>query len=63
MAVLERKPLNYGGVRQAGSHRRMRSPVYPSLTFAFHDSATITPAGVRKVLVDEVGLADNKARE
>jgi predicted RNA binding protein YcfA (HicA-like mRNA interferase family) len=63
LAVLERKPLNYRVVRQAGSHRRLRSPDYPSLTFAFHDRATIPPSGVRKTLVDEVGLSEVEARK
>jgi predicted RNA binding protein YcfA (HicA-like mRNA interferase family) len=63
LAVLERKPLNYRVVRQAGSHRRLRSPDYPPLTFAFHDRATIPPSGVRKTLVDEVGLSEIEARK
>ncbi|HWT91040.1 MAG TPA: type II toxin-antitoxin system HicA family toxin [Solirubrobacterales bacterium] len=63
LGILERKPLNYRVVRQAGSHRRLRSPDYPPLTFAFHDNATIPPWVVRRVLLDEVGLADNTARE
>jgi hypothetical protein len=31
--------------------------------FAFHDRATIPPDGVRKTLVDEVGLAEADARK
>jgi predicted RNA binding protein YcfA (HicA-like mRNA interferase family) len=63
LAILERKPLNYRVVRQTGSHRRMRSPRYPPLTIAFHDRATIPPKGVRKTLLDEVGLSENEARK
>jgi predicted RNA binding protein YcfA (HicA-like mRNA interferase family) len=63
LAVLERKPLNYRVARQSGSHRRLMSPDYPPLTFAFHDSATIPPNGVRKTLVGEVGLREIEARK
>jgi hypothetical protein len=41
----------------------MRSPDYPPLTFAFHDGITIAPSGVRKTLVDEVGLGEEEARK
>ena len=50
LAVLERQPLGYEVVRQSGSHRRMRSPDHPPLTFSFHDSATIPASLVRKIL-------------
>jgi predicted RNA binding protein YcfA (HicA-like mRNA interferase family) len=61
-AILERKPLNYRVARQAGSHRRLLSPDYPPLVFAFHDKVTIPPGRVRNVLVNEVGLAEADAR-
>jgi hypothetical protein len=38
------------------------SPDYPPLVFAFHDKVTIPPSRVRKVLVNEVGLAEADAR-
>jgi predicted RNA binding protein YcfA (HicA-like mRNA interferase family) len=63
LAILERKPLRYRVVRQSGSHRRMQSPDYPPLTFAFHDSATIPAGLVRKILVRDVGLAEDEARK
>jgi predicted RNA binding protein YcfA (HicA-like mRNA interferase family) len=63
LAVLERKPLSYRVTRQAGSHRRMQSPDYPPFTFAFHDKATIPSGLVRKILVREVGLAEDEARK
>ncbi|HEX4463862.1 MAG TPA: type II toxin-antitoxin system HicA family toxin [Solirubrobacterales bacterium] len=63
LAVLEREPLNYRASRQSGSHRRMKAPGRPSLTFAFHDKATIPSAQVRKVLVKHVGLAEDEARK
>jgi predicted RNA binding protein YcfA (HicA-like mRNA interferase family) len=63
LGVLKRKPLNYRVARQTGSHRRLLSPDYPPLMFAFHDSATIPPHGVRKTLVDEVGLGEGEARK
>ncbi|MFP5387744.1 MAG: type II toxin-antitoxin system HicA family toxin [Thermoleophilia bacterium] len=63
LAVLEREPLNYRVSRQSGSHRRMEAPGRPPLTFAFHDSATIPSGLVRKVLVRDVGLAEDEARK
>lgn len=63
LAILERKPLGYRVARQSGSHRRMEAEGRPSFTFAFHDKATIRPALVRKILVEDVGLAEDEARE
>lgn len=63
LAVLEKEPLNYEVARQSGSHRRMRSPGHPPLTFAFHDGATIPGGLVRKILVRDVGLDEEEARK
>jgi predicted RNA binding protein YcfA (HicA-like mRNA interferase family) len=63
LAVLERSPLRYRTVRRSGSHRRMESPSHPPLTFAFHDKATIPAGLVRKILVRDVGLAEDEARK
>jgi predicted RNA binding protein YcfA (HicA-like mRNA interferase family) len=63
LAVLTREPLNYEIVRQRGSHRRLQSPGRPSLTFAFHDRATVGPGLVRKVLCRDVGLSEEEALE
>lgn len=63
LAVLEREPLNYRVSRQSGSHRRMEAPGLPPLTFAFHDKATVPSGLVRKVLVRDVGLAEDEARK
>ena len=63
LALLEKKPFGYRVARQSGSHRRLRSSAYPSLTFAFHDQATIPGGLVRKILVHQVGLAEDDARK
>jgi predicted RNA binding protein YcfA (HicA-like mRNA interferase family) len=63
LAILERKPLSYRIVRQAGSHRRMEAPGRPALSFAFHDKATIPSGLVRKILIKDVGLAEDEARK
>jgi predicted RNA binding protein YcfA (HicA-like mRNA interferase family) len=63
LAVLEREPLNYRVSRQSGSHRRMEAPGRPPLTFAIHDKATVPSGLVRKVLVRDVGLAEDEARK
>jgi predicted RNA binding protein YcfA (HicA-like mRNA interferase family) len=63
LAILERRPLGYRVTRQSGSHRRMEAAGRPPLTFAFHDSATISAGLVRKILVRDVGLAEREARK
>jgi predicted RNA binding protein YcfA (HicA-like mRNA interferase family) len=63
LAVLEREPLKYRVSRQSGSHRRMTARGRPALTFAFHDKATVPSGLVRKVLVRDVGLAEDEARK
>lgn len=62
LAVLQREPLAYEVVRQNGSHRRLKSPRYPPLTYAFHDNATLPGGLVRKILTEDVGLANAEAR-
>ena len=63
LAILERKPLGYRVVRQSGSHRRLEAEDHPPFTFAFHDKATIRPSLVRKILTEDVGLAEDEARK
>ncbi|MFL5833088.1 MAG: hypothetical protein ACJ76B_03805 [Solirubrobacterales bacterium] len=41
----------------------MESPTHPPLTFAFHDKATIPAGLVRKILVRDVGLAEDETRK
>jgi len=60
LAVLMREPLNYRVVRQTGSHRTLRAPGRPQVTFAFH-SRELRPREVRHVLLREVGLAESEA--
>jgi Predicted periplasmic or secreted lipoprotein len=62
LAILERKPLGYRVMRQTGSHRRMEAPGRPPLTVAFHDNATVPPGLVRKILIRDIGLAEDEAR-
>ncbi len=53
--------LGYEVVRRSGSHRTLRAPGRPDVTFSFHDHQTVGPAIVRKVLTKEVGLSDEEA--
>lgn len=63
LAVLCREPLGYS-VRQEGtSHRRLTAPGRPTLTFAFHLKATLPGGLVRRILVRDVGLSTEEARE
>ena len=61
LAVLQREPLKYKVARQAGSHRRLEAHGRPSFSFAFHDGATIRPSLVRKILIKDIGLAEDEA--
>ena len=61
LKILEREPLNYRVARQSGSHRRLKSPGRPTITFAFHDRRSLAPSEVRAVLVKDVGLAVDEA--
>ena len=64
LRVLMREPLSYRIVRQRGSHRRLESAMgFPPLLFAFHDKATVRSGLIRAVLVESVGLTEEKAKE
>jgi len=62
LRILERDPLHYRVVRRNGSHRRLKAPGRPTITFAFHDRRSLAPGEVRAVLVKDVGLAEDEAR-
>jgi predicted RNA binding protein YcfA (HicA-like mRNA interferase family) len=60
--VLEREPFCYEIARQKGSHVFLESPNgYPRLLFAFHDSDTLSPGIVRKILTKDLPLTDEEA--
>jgi predicted RNA binding protein YcfA (HicA-like mRNA interferase family) len=61
LRVLMSEPLGYVEVRRSGSHRRLKADGRPALTWAFHDSRTLSPTEVRRVLVNQVGLAEDEA--
>lgn len=63
-SVLEREPLAYETVRQRGSHRKMESRNgYRDVRFSFHDGVTVPGRTVKKVLVSDVGLSEDEARD
>lgn len=61
LRVLTSEPLNYRVTRAAGSHRRLLALGHPPLTWSFHDARTLAPGEVRRVLVNQVGLAESEA--
>ncbi len=64
LRVLLREPLGYEVVRQNGSHRKLESSNgYPVLWFSFHDGITVPGGAVKKILVKDVGLDEDVARE
>jgi len=60
LALLQRE-LGYKIVRQRGSHRRLEAVGRPALTFAFHDTVSLSPGTVRDILVKQVGLSRDEA--
>ncbi len=56
LAVLQGK-LGYEIERQRGSHRRLVAEGRPPLTYAFHDSESLSPDVVRDILIKQVGLS------
>lgn len=63
LRTLLQRQLGYTVVRTTGSHRWMTAPGRPPIELAFHDSAKIGPAMVRHVLVRQVGLTLEEAKE
>lgn len=55
--------LGYVTVRQKGSHRRLKAPGRPSLTFSHFGGDELPPGLVRTILVKEVGLTIEEALE
>lgn len=55
--------LGYEVARQKGSHMRLEAPGRPPLVFAFHRGAEISSNTVRDILVRQVGLSIDEARE
>ncbi|MEU8328240.1 MULTISPECIES: type II toxin-antitoxin system HicA family toxin [unclassified Micromonospora] len=55
--------LGYRVERQSGSHRRLVANGRPPITFAFHDKSTVSPRAVGVILVQQVGLTPEEARE
>jgi predicted RNA binding protein YcfA (HicA-like mRNA interferase family) len=61
--LLERE-LDYSVTRnKGGSHRILESPNHPRLVFAFHDGDEVGPALIRRILVKDVGLSLERAKE
>lgn len=61
--LLERE-LGYKLVSsKGGSHRKLASEGRPQLTFAWHDGDEIGAAMVRTILVRQVGLSLDEAKE
>jgi predicted RNA binding protein YcfA (HicA-like mRNA interferase family) len=49
--------------RGKGSHRRLEAPGRPGLWFAFHDGDEVGGAMIRTILVRQVGLTLDEAKE
>lgn len=63
LSILQRKPLCYRVVAQSGSHRKLESPDYPDLNFAWHDNQTLPGGLVKRVLTKRVGLSEEEAKK
>jgi predicted RNA binding protein YcfA (HicA-like mRNA interferase family) len=62
LRVLEREPLNYRVVRQQGSHRTLEADGRRRLLLSFHDKQEMPGGLVRKILVHDIGLTEDEAR-
>lgn len=49
--------------RGKGSHRRLEAPGRPGLWFAFHDGDEVGAAMIRQILMRQVGLTLDEAKE
>jgi hypothetical protein len=67
LRILSRKPLEYEekpGKTRKGSHRHLVSAAgYPDIGFWCHDRDTLRGSVVRDILVNQVGLSEEDARE
>jgi predicted RNA binding protein YcfA (HicA-like mRNA interferase family) len=64
LRVLMGPVLQYEVNNQRGSHRKLVSRAgYPPLLFSSHDGETLGPVLVRKILISDVGLSEEKAKE
>ncbi len=61
--LLERKLGYQLAGNKGGSHRKYRHATRPPVTLAFHDGDEIGPALVRDILVKQVGLTIDEAKE
>jgi predicted RNA binding protein YcfA (HicA-like mRNA interferase family) len=61
--LLERELGYYVASNKGGSHRKYRHETRPPVTLAFHDGDEIGPALVRDILVKQVGLTMDEAKE
>ncbi|WP_405085042.1 type II toxin-antitoxin system HicA family toxin [Microbispora sp. NBC_01389] len=53
--------LGYWESARRGSHRKLVCEGRPTLTFAFHDGASLAPGVVKDILVKQVGLDVDEA--
>lgn len=61
--TLLHRRLGYEVVRQTGSHKQLEAPGRPRLTLAFKDGDDIPSGLIRRILVRDVGLSIDEARE
>lgn len=66
--ILTRAPLNYSIERprnrkRKGSHQKLVADGRPDLRVAFHDQQEIPGGLVREILVVQVGLSEDEARQ
>jgi predicted RNA binding protein YcfA (HicA-like mRNA interferase family) len=61
--TLLQRELGYVVVRSSGSHKTLHAPGRPPLTLAFKDGDSIGAHMVRDILVKQVGLTLDEARE
>ena len=63
LRILMRAPLNYRILRQKGSHRVLISNAHPRIQVGYHENHEVSGSYVRDLLLNDVGLTMEMARE
>jgi len=63
MLRLLTRQLGYRVVSQRGSHKKLEADGRPTVIFSYHDGGTVSPRAVKDILVRQVGLTLDEAKE
>ena len=61
LRLLQKEPIRYRILLARGSHRVLVAEGRPRIIFAFHEARTVPGWMVRRVLVEQAGVAESEA--